>query len=246
MSPYTTLTYRVLCGGAWTAINAPSQAWPGAGGTATIADATALGSILTASSASASVVPNSVAVRDAGGSLAALAYTAVGAGPSYYWWENDAAPNNHQWYASVDGGVLSLGVLNDTGTTGVSFLQVVRSGVTITSAQFNAAIQQYVATLANVGGVFTPNCQLGNEFDCGTLTAAATIANPTNVPAVGRVQPLSIKWTQDGAGGRTMSFGVNCINVGGTSANTAPSKVNFAVGKVYPDGKFYYSIVKGA
>jgi hypothetical protein len=43
-----------------------------------------------------------------------------------------------------------------------------------------------------------------------------------------------------------MSFGGNCINVGGTSANTGTGKTNFAVGKVYSDGKFYYSIVKGA
>ncbi|WP_194912356.1 hypothetical protein [Azospirillum sp. INR13] len=244
---YTNMTYRVMCAGTWTSVNAPSQPYPGtAAGSATIADGNPLGTILTGSWTSTNAVGNTLAMRDSGGSLAALAYTAVGAGPSYYWWETDAALNNHQWYANVDGGVLSFGVLNDTGTAGANWLQVVRSGVTVASIQFSAAVQQNVVTLANVSGAFTPNCQLGNEFDCGTLGAAATIASPTNVPAVGRVQPLSIKWTQDGAGGRTMSFGVNCINVGGTSANTAPGKVNFAVGKVYPDGKFYYSIVKGA
>lgn len=155
---YTTMTYRVLCGGTWTAVNAASQASPGAGGTATVADATARGAILTS----------------------------------------------------------------------------------------NEAIQQNIVVLANVGGTFTPNCQSGNEFDCGTLGAAATIASPTNVPSAGKVQPISIKWTQDGTGGRVMSFGANCINVGGTSANTTAGKVNFAVGKVYSDGKFYYSIVRGA
>lgn len=107
-------------------------------------------------------------------------------------------------------------------------------------------VQQPVVTLTAVSNTFTPDCSLTNEFDCGTIGANSTIANPTNVPASGKVQPISIKWTQNGTGGYTMSFGANCINVGGTVANTAAGKTNFAVGKVYSDGKFYYSIVRGA
>lgn len=112
-------------------------------------------------------------------------------------------------------------------------------------------MQQTVTTLTASSNTFTPDCSLSNEFECVTtaggtaITANSTIANPTNVPAAGKVQPLSIKWTQDGTGGRTMSFGANCINVGGNLANTAAGKTNFAVGKVYSDGKFYYSIVRG-
>lgn len=107
-------------------------------------------------------------------------------------------------------------------------------------------VQQTVTTLTAVSNTFTPDCSLSNEFDCGTIGANSTIANPTNVPASGKVQPLSIKWTQNGTGGYSMAFGANCINVGGTFANTAAGKTNFAVGKVYSDGKFYYSIVRGA
>lgn len=107
-------------------------------------------------------------------------------------------------------------------------------------------VQQTVTTLTAASNTFTPDCSLSNEFDCGTIGANSTIANPTNVPATGKVQPLSIKWTQNGTGGYTMSFGTNCIAIGGTTANTAAGKVNFAVGKVYSDGKFYYSIVRGA
>ncbi|MFP5516924.1 MAG: hypothetical protein ACLGJC_28055 [Alphaproteobacteria bacterium] len=116
----------------------------------------------------------------------------------------------------------------------------------LTGGTLTGPVKQSVTTLTAASNTFTPDCSLSNEFDCGTVVAASIIANPTNVPAAGKVQPLSIKWTQDATGGRTMSFGANCINVGGTSANTAAGKVNFAVGKIYSDGKFYYSIVKGA
>ena len=130
-------------------------------------------------------------------------------------------------------------------------LGFVVSGVEVFRTAANGVLHFYkgvtvsVVTLNNVSGVFTPDCAAGVEFDCGTISAAAAIGNPTGVPAAGKAQQISIKWTQDNAGGRVMSFGGNCINVGGFNANTGPGKINFAVGKIYSDGKFYYSIVRG-
>jgi hypothetical protein len=146
------------------------------------------------------------------------------------------------WTTTAKGAGWGLAVTLAGGVALVDLIRSAANGV----LNFYRGITVSVVTLSNVGGVFTPDCAAGNEFDCGTIGAAATIGNPANVPSAGRAQQVSVKWTQDNTGGRVMSFGGNCINVGGTSANTGAGKVNFAVGKVYSDGKFYYSIVRGA
>jgi hypothetical protein len=158
-------------------------------------------------------------------------------------------------YAGVDKDTLGLRIGEATSgfyRSAAGVLGFVVSGVEVFRTAANGVLNFYkgvtvsLVTLNNVGGVFTPDCAAGVEFDCGTISAAATIANPINPPGAGKAQQISIKWTQDATGGRVMSFGGNCVNVGGTSANTAATKTNFAVGKVYPDGKFYYSLAKGA
>lgn len=160
-----------------------------------------------------------------------------------------------QTFAGVDAGNLGLRIGEATSgfyRSAAGVLGFVVSGVEVFRTAANGVLHFYrgmtvsVVTLNNVGGVFTPDCTAGVEFDCGTIGAAAVIGNPTGVPGAGKAQQISIKWTQDNTGGRVMSFGGSCINVGGTSANTGAGKTNFAVGKVYSDGKFYYSIVRGA
>lgn len=100
--------------------------------------------------------------------------------------------------------------------------------------------------LTPAANVFAVNGALGNKYDCGVLAASSTLANPTNPPPAGTVQPITIKWTVGPAGGFTMSFGSRWKNIGGAFASTSPNKVNMAVGDLYPDGTVIFSIVKEA
>ena len=52
---------------------------------------------------------------------------------------------------------------------------------------FRVGATSVLTTMTAASNVFTPNCNLGNEFDCGTITAASTIANPINPPKAGFV-----------------------------------------------------------
>lgn len=116
----------------------------------------------------------------------------------------------------------------------------------LTGATYSGPVRLTETTLVAAGSTFTPNLNSTNEFTCGTITANSTLANPTNLPAAGVVQPIFVRWKQDGTGGRTMALGAAYVNIGGTTANTAAGKWNALAGKVYSDGTVLYSIAKGA
>lgn len=69
----------------------------------------------------------------------------------------------------------------------------------------------------------TPNLAQANIWLIGTLTGAITVNNPSNLPAAGEV--ITFRFTQDGTGGRNVSWGSNFVfpvawsNTGNT-ANT--------------------------
>ncbi|PWC81248.1 hypothetical protein [Azospirillum sp. TSH64] len=176
----------------------------------------------------------------------AAVMTADAASPSFYWRESDAPLNGKTWEANAENQALTFRIWNEAMSAYTSFLRFVRNGVASIYVMFATAVRSNLTTVSAVSNTFTVDANLGNEFDLGTISAASTLANIANPPAAGAVQSIAIRWAQDAVGGRTLSFGGNCVNVGGTNPNTSANKVNFAVGKVYPDGKFYYAIVRGA
>ncbi len=136
---------------------------------------------------------------------------------------------------------------NSTQIATTAFVQALFAlSAALTGATYTGPVRLTETTLVAAGSTFTPNLNSTNEFTCGTITANSTLANPTNLPAAGAVQPIFVRWKQDGTGGRTMALGAAYVNIGGTTANTAAGKWNAIAGKVYSDGTVLYSIVKGA
>lgn len=176
--------------------------------------------------------------------LFAGGHVAEGVNPLHSWHETDAPANNKRWDAIALNGVLTHRVVDDVYGAVKSWMEVCRTAVSAVWVRFTTAVQGSIVAVAPLNNTFTVDARLGNSFDLGTITAASTLANLTYPPAAGFEQQISVRWTQDATGGRTMSFGGNCINIGGTVANLLPGKTTYAVGKLYSDGKFYYSLVR--
>ncbi|MGQ0457936.1 MAG: DUF2793 domain-containing protein [Hyphomicrobium sp.] len=64
----------------------------------------------------------------------------TGATPSFLWHESDASVDARRWDAIVDGAALSFRVLNDAGSSSATWLNVTRSGVTVSAVNFTGTI----------------------------------------------------------------------------------------------------------
>jgi hypothetical protein len=112
--------------------------------------------------------------------------------------------------------------------------------------KFATAARGTLVTLTASAGVYTMNCDLGNEFDAGVLTQNVTFANPTNLPPAGSAQGFTILTKQDATGGRAIAVGSNWVAVGNTKVTTGANKYNVIAGTVYPSGVVTYAIAAGA
>ncbi len=75
-----------------------------------------------------------------------------------------------------------------------------------------------------------PNLALGNVVVLGTLTGAAAMANPTNVPPAG--EEVTFQFTQDATGGRAVTWGTNYLFPtafvsGGAATNGQQTSITF-------------------
>lgn len=107
---------------------------------------------------------------------------------------------------------------------------------------FTAAQRGAVVALTD-GATITPDFATGNNFSV-TLGGNRTLANPTNLTAG---QSGVIVVTQDGTGGRTLTYGSHYKFAGGTSTalSTAASSVDYLTYYVESTTRVFISYVKG-
>jgi hypothetical protein len=74
----------------------------------------------------------------------------VAPAPKLRWHETDAAANEGEWDIVTVGGILTYRSRGDGDTSGTEYLQIVRSGATVTDAQFNVPVK---GTSGGIGGV---------------------------------------------------------------------------------------------
>ncbi|MGY0794314.1 tail fiber protein [Azospirillum argentinense] len=111
--------------------------------------------------------PNTLALRDAAGTLTATTMEVRSASPSFQLLETDGAANAKQWYMAANGGVLNFGMNNDAQSASNIWLQVQRSGHLPVSATFMAPIVAPAITSSGnitVAGASNPRIVL-NETD---------------------------------------------------------------------------------
>jgi hypothetical protein len=91
-----------------------------------------------------------------------------------------------------------------------------------------------VYNLGNVSGTVTLDFNTHTNFRC-VLTGNVTFANPTNLKSG---QSFGLFITQDGTGGRTISFGTKWLPVGASAMtyNTAANKRNYISGQYDANG----------
>lgn len=64
----------------------------------------------------------------------------TGTAPTFLWHESDAGVDAKRWDAIADGGALSFRLLNDASSTSATWLNVTRSGVTVSAVNFTGTI----------------------------------------------------------------------------------------------------------
>lgn len=115
-------------------------------------------------------------------------------------------------------------------------------GTSAGAVQFVAPVkakQAVVAYAATIALDFTS----GHDFVVDDLTGPLTLANPGTYP-VGQRGEILIR--EDGAGGRTVSFGNAWVKMGNGTINTAANKYSIIVYWIAVSGLVHYSIVGGA
>jgi hypothetical protein len=92
----------------------------------------------------------------------------VAPAPKLRWHETDAAANEGEWDIVTVGGILTYRSRGDGDTSGTEYLQIVRSGATVTDAQFNVPVK---GTSGGIGGVANASFY---SSDAGTVLSAGS------------------------------------------------------------------------
>ncbi|CAO3382995.1 beta strand repeat-containing protein [Azospirillum argentinense] len=108
--------------------------------------------VLSAIDMSATPDANKIALRDAGGALAATSMEIRSTAPVYNIWETDAAANSGRWRTIADNQLLRHQTVNDAYSSAVSWLNVHRTANQPTLAQFQTQTETYLAPLGTTVG----------------------------------------------------------------------------------------------
>ncbi|BBL73965.1 hypothetical protein [Methylomagnum ishizawai] len=98
------------------------------------------------------------------------------------------------------------------------------AGHQIKNAQLTS-VRETAVTLSISGGAITPDLSLGNVFLVSLTTNITAVNAPTNVPASGSI-PISIRFTQDATGGRTVAGWNSVYKFPGGTAPTITATAN--------------------
>lgn len=113
-----------------------------------------------------------------GGNIQAISNT-----PNFVHYESDGGVDGKSWSSLVNGGVLTWRVVNDANNASSNFMQVTRSGITISSVNFPTGLQfngnavlSVTLGAALTGGAWTTSYSAGT-VSSGTLTPAYSNRN---------------------------------------------------------------------
>ncbi len=115
------------------------------------------------SSTDSASTPNSIAKRRADSGLAATTFYAEGPVPNFHLYETDGPANSKRWGMFAEAGLLTWNLVDDTWTSGVPWLTVSRSGMSVGAIDFKAAITVNGQPVA------------GGEDTATSIAAAATV-----------------------------------------------------------------------